>query len=275
MVLPEQDSSIFAMHYLRAIAVTEVFLQVRHEGGHLNQQAAILETQISDADARLKNLGAALSERRAGIEEILTQIEAVETKQRELETELHNVPKKIRAVEETIAAQLSLNKTDELWRSEARFATRAYVCSFFVLIALLVGVPIAIFCAQDEILGIITKIEGAVAFAGNTDQNTLVAAAIVSRLAIIGLPVALYIWAIKLIVRFNSRSMLLMDDARHRVAMLNTFLYLLKQEAATIQDRGALLEAMFRRAPGHGPETVEPPSLTDIMNYGKDVGAKP
>tara|TARA_R110002020_G_scaffold467027_4_gene690191 strand:- start:7107 stop:7325 length:219 start_codon:yes stop_codon:yes gene_type:complete len=66
------------------------------------------------------------------------------------------------------------------------------------------------------------------------------------------------------------RSMLLMDDARARVTMLDTYLFLISQDAAVKQDRGAILEALFRRAPGHGSDTSEPPHFTDLLRYGQE-----
>jgi hypothetical protein len=65
-----------------------------------------------------------------------------------------------------------------------------------------------------------------------------------------------------------------MDDARQRVTMLNTYLFLIEQDAAVKQDRGAILEALFRRAPGHGGDTVEPPHFTDLLRYGQETAPK-
>jgi hypothetical protein len=76
---------------------------------------------------------------------------------------------------------------------------------------------------------------------------------------------ALYFWLIKLVVRFNMRSMLLMDDARQRATMLETYYRMIEKGAATNEDRALVLQALMRPAPGHGPDSVEPPNFTDVI----------
>lgn len=268
------DVGAFILSLQRGFAICEVFYQSREFGSHIVQQSARLDAQLADAVVRVNNLDLSLAERRTHLEELALNIGEAQANQSALHADLEDLPGKISALETKMMAQLGLRDTDKLWKRQAQFATAAFWLSFALLLAILVGSPFAIYCYRGELLALIASIETAAAAAASRDEAVLATAVIISRLALIGLPVALLIWAIKLIVRFNTRSMLLMDDARHRVAMLNTFLFLLKQEAATIQDRGALLEALFRRTPGHGPETVEPPNLTDLMNYGKEIGSR-
>jgi hypothetical protein len=131
---------------------------------------------------------------------------------------------------------------------------------------------VAAYLYREEVLSLLSEIERNVINVQSVPQEGVAATLIVfGRLLLIGVPIGFVVWAIKLIVRYNNRSLLLMDDASQRITMLNTYLFLVKQGAATLQDRGALLEAMFRRAPGHGPETIDPPSMTDIMKYGQDL----
>ncbi|TBY41585.1 hypothetical protein [Rhizobium leguminosarum] len=162
--------------------------------------------------------------------------------------------------------QVRMKATHVLWRGEARWKSAGYYISLTALLVILGSIPVTTYAYRGEILALVNEVEGTIRATNNAVTATIIAA---GRLLLIGIPVAGLVWALKLLVRFNMRSMLLMDDARQRVTMLNTYLFLVKEGAATPQDRGALLEAMFRRAPGHGPETIDPPNMADLMKYGE------
>lgn len=170
--------------------------------------------------------------------------------------------------------QIGMNETKKLWSTQETKGSRAYFSSLMLILALLIGAPIAVWMNKSYLIEYISNIERAFLLSGEFSPG-FAAVGVASRLLLITAPLALLIWAIRLLVRFNIRSMLLMDDASQRVTMLNTYLFLVDKGAATIQDRGALLEAMFRRAPGHGPETIEPPNLTDVMKYGETMRENP
>lgn len=170
--------------------------------------------------------------------------------------------------------QIGMNETKKLWSAQALKGTRAYFASLILIMLLLIGTPIMVWINVGDLIEYISGIEKAFLMTGDYSA-AFAAVGVTSRLLLITAPFALLIWAIRLLVRYNVRSMLLMDDASQRVTMLNTYLFLVDKGAATIQDRGALLEAMFRRAPGHGPETIEPPNLTDVMKYGETMRESP
>lgn len=56
----------------------------------------------------------------------------------------------------------------------------------------------------------------------NQQNPVVLTIATISRLGIVTIPLALYFWLIKLVVRFNIRSMLLMDDAGQRATIIET-----------------------------------------------------
>ncbi|MGF6255368.1 DUF6161 domain-containing protein [Ensifer sp. LBL] len=169
--------------------------------------------------------------------------------------------------------QMRLKETDKLWRNEGHKAAKHYYWSLGGLVLLLAALPIlAITLFKTDLLAYIQQIEANIEAATKGSAGVAPVGAAIGRIFLLTVPIAFFIWAVKLLVRYNMRSMLVMDDANHRVAILNTYLFLVKQEVAKVEDRGALLEAMFRRMPGHGPETIDPPSLPDIMRYGQTVG---
>lgn len=173
----------------------------------------------------------------------------------------------------SIAESLKLQEARRLWTSSANRAGRAYFWSSIALLLLLVAVPAIAIWQSNAIFGFFRAIGNAVLvdLPENASETAILIAA-VSRLVLVTLPVALYIWLIRIVVRFNMRSLLLMDDANQRNTMLETYLHLVEQDAELKQDRPLILEALFRRTPGHGPETIEPPNLTDILRIGTPGG---
>ena len=107
---------------------------------------------------------------------------------------------------------------------------------------------------------------------GDNPGAVAMAVSVISRLVVIAVPLALYFWLIRLVGRFNMRSMLLMDDARQRATMLETYYKMIERSAATVKDRALVLQALMRPAPGHGPDTVEPPNFTEVIDKAMDKG---
>ncbi|WP_181181392.1 hypothetical protein, partial [Mesorhizobium sp. B1-1-5] len=81
-----------------------------------------------------------------------------------------------------------------------------------------------------------------------------------------------YLWVLKAVMRFFMRSMLLMDDARQRETMLDTYILLTEKGKADERDRPLILWALFRQTPGHGPDGIEPPDFTEVINAGFNRG---
>lgn len=88
------------------------------------------------------------------------------------------------------------------------------------------------------------------------------------RLIVFTVPVFVWLWAGRALMRYFMRSMLLMDDARQRQTMLDTYFLLSDKGRADERDRPLVLWALFRQTPGHGPDGIEPPDFTEVINAG-------
>ncbi|MFC6448415.1 hypothetical protein, partial [Shinella zoogloeoides] len=93
------------------------------------------------------------------------------------------------------------------------------------------------------------------------------------RLIVFSVPVFVYLWTMRAVMRFFMRSMLLMDDARQRQTMLETYFMLTGSGRADERDRPLILWALFRQTPGHGSDGVEPPDFTEVINAGMKRGS--
>lgn len=245
----------------------------------LRERPAEMIEAIGRSDAKLAETSVAADELRSLIEQSAQKIAELQIRNESntkygdsfLE-QLKGIQNDVSGWKRAIDEQIKLDSARTLWGTRARNDAWAFYLSGIVLALILIGIPVAAFWHRNEILAFLLTVEGALKQGSSGDDvvaNTITA---VGRLALISAPLAFVVWMVRLIVRYNMRSMLLMDDAQQRVTMLNTYLYLIERDGASKADRGAILEALFRRAPGHGPDTVEPPHFTDLLKYGQDSG---
>jgi hypothetical protein len=166
----------------------------------------------------------------------------------------------VKALEERIG----FDQAKGLWDRRSREYTIAFAISASASLGLIAAVIWSAFIYRQDVMDYFFEVERRLT-AGAGPQGGEIAQAIAtfSRLAFITVPLALLVWVVRILLRFNMRSMLLMDDARQRVTMLNTYLFMVSRDVAVKEDRATILEALFRRAPGHGSEPVEP-SLTIV-----------
>ncbi|OBQ68427.1 hypothetical protein EFV37_24955 [Mesorhizobium loti] len=171
-------------------------------------------------------------------------------------------------------ARTAYRQVVSYWSDRATDSWRALVISSLALAVFLIGLPILAVLENDTVINFLKHLTDATNVPLGSEPNAVVlTVATVSRLVVITIPLALYFWLIKLLVRFNIRSMLLMDDARQRETIIETYYKMIEQEAATKEDRSMILQALCRPPPGHGGDNVEPPSVTDIIEraVGKSV----
>lgn len=188
----------------------------------------------------------------------------------------------IAAFSAAIREELKINTAKRLWDARSIANQRAFTMSALV-VAMLILVPIIlVYIFRNEVISYLHVLETPVvnfgpATTGLTNGGAsgphLSPASLtvitIGRLLTVTIPIALWFWLIKLVVRYNYRSMILADDARQRSTMMDTYFHLIEQQAASVEDRALILAALFRPAPGHGPESVEPPDFTDFINKMK------
>ena len=242
--------------------------------------AASLNNSQSAVEAAKRELAKeidSLNEKVAGYENkvsVLTgEIRGIESDLDKFRSSVDQPAEQLETFKEAIIERLKLQEARKLWVGNAVAAKKAYRISWVILIFLLVLVPAFAILQSSAIFTFFRAIGQAVLvdLPENASETAILIAA-VSRLVLVTLPVVMYVWLIRIVVRFNMRSLLLMDDANQRNTMLETYLHLVEQDADVKADRPLILEALFRRTPGHGPETIEPPNLTDIMNVGARLG---
>ena len=208
---------------------------------------------------------------------------AFEQKTLEFEDKNKEIDSNIRQLRADLDAQVARFGTEaarKLWGEREKQSRFALIASSIAIFFLIAAPILGAICFTPEVLHYLAQIvaasslptmdaNGQVLPAPNDTQITIAA---IGRLVIVTLPVFLYIWAIRLVVRFNSRSLMLLDDARLRLTMLDTFFHLIEKEGAVKEDRALVLNALFRPGPGHG-DNVDPPNFTELVT--KAMGSTP
>ncbi|UXT96749.1 hypothetical protein [Agrobacterium tumefaciens] len=238
--------------------------------GKLFDDQKLLHAQASEATAKAQM-------------ELATTSHDFEQKALELEERTDAINGDIRQLRADLDAQVAKFGTEaarKLWGQREKQSQIALVVSSVAIFLMIAG-PIALaVCMTPEVLHYLAQIVAASALptidnAGQplpTPSEAQVTIAAIGRLVIVTVPIFLYVWAIRLVVRFNSRSLMLLDDARMRLTMLDTFFHLIAKEGAVKEDRALVLNALFRPAPGHG-DNVEPPNFTELVT--KAIGPSP
>lgn len=164
------------------------------------------------------------------------------------------------------------------WISRARWSALAFGLSMLALLILLAYIPYYALSHYEEVLKFVRRVGETIiptpAVPGtnpqaNTPQAPIqpeIAQAIlatVGRLIVIAAPAALYFWLIRILVRYNMHALVLMNDARQRATIMDTYIHLHAKNIALPEDRPVMFGAMFRPLPGQ-PSDVEPPNLVDI-----------
>jgi hypothetical protein len=186
-----------------------------------------------------------------------------------LKADLEAASARMSALQERLATM----SAKKLWDRRAKSNAAAFWISTFVLCVLLVGAPVWAIVKLDWTLGVLTRILETTMRGLPAPEGALYAVSIATRLVVTTLPIILYLWVIRLIVRFNLRSLALMDDATQRDTMMDTYFHLIEKQAAIKEDRALILAALFRPLPGQGTDNVEPPNFTEFVT--KAMGQNP
>lgn len=170
-------------------------------------------------------------------------------------------------VQQAATELLKLKNTQEMWDELAKRATNDASLSLATLAALII-VPIALVLIFPGFFG--SLLHSLLGLAAGPISSPPTAAEVtafaISRVVILSLPIVVYFWVIRLVVRYWTRSLLLQDDARARDTMLKTYRQLIEDRGATADaDRAIVLAAIFRPIPGHGNDT-DPPKLAEMFS---------
>lgn len=266
----KSESDIFGLNFL--------------ERQRLNYITNEVETLLDEQRGRVGNLAKITEEAKLHVDDVVQRVnidtgvvhEKLSGMERSLEastSELSALLKRIETAEEhvksfakAIREELQVDATKRLWNRRALGSAFSFWTSALVIGGAILLPPYWAFTHIEVVVEFLRRIgDAAVQGLPNDATAAQLTAATISRLVIVSAPLALYFWAIKLIVRFNTRSMVLMDDARQRQTTMDTYFHLVENNKATPEERGLMLNALFKPLPGQGQDNVDPPNFMELV----------
>ncbi len=240
----------------------------RHSIGILGKLTEEAGTRFDETIERLRIDSDATQTKVSGMNQTL---EASREDLTALLNEVDTAKEHVQAFAKAVREELKVDATKKLWNRRATDSAFSFWASAIVIAGAILYPPYWAF-THIEVVVLFLRRVGDAAVQGLPAEATAaqLTAATISKLVIVSAPLALYFWAIKLIVRFNTRSMVLMDDARQRQTTMDTYFHLVESNKASVEERGLMLNALFKPLPGQGQENVEPPNFIEIINKKPD-----
>ncbi len=247
----------------------------------INQSLAHIVTSAAGVESNLREAhsgaDAWLAEAKNSLDEIASTVDKMKTDVAASSERLDVVTKAIGSTEAQIEAfsisvreELRIDATKKLWRNRAFGSTVSFWISAVIIAAAILGPPWWAIYHIEMVFAFLKRVGDAATQGLPLDATSAqLTAATISRLVVITAPLALYFWAVKLLVRFNTRSMVLMDDARQRHTTMDTYFHLIERNGATTEERGLMLNALFRPLPGQGQDNVDPPNFIELVKKGE------
>ncbi|MBX9456148.1 MAG: hypothetical protein KL863_09055 [Rhizobium sp.] len=174
----------------------------------------------------------------------------------------------------TVQLEERLRLSTDHWEGRARWSAIAFSCSLVMLLAIFLGAPSLAFIFQADVQAFFADFATAAyrelcptLAPGEKCEPHAGQLAIVSlnRLVAIALPLLLFFWLIKLLVRYNLHALVMGNDARQRSTMIKTFLYLADKDVVKKEDKTELLSAIFRPPPGTTGDSIEIPDVIEVV----------
>lgn len=232
-----------------AIEMQDLVIKTREDSAKFFADAKTSLADVIEASQKVKQ---ETLENQQRIEDIIKSIGATEGQ--------------VNAFAASVREELKIDTTKILWKDRAFWSATSFWTSAVVVAFAILAPPLWALTHIEAVLAVLKRVGDAATQGLPSDATAAqLTAATISRLVVISAPLGLYFWAIKLLVRFNTRSMVLMDDARQRHTTMDTYFHLIERSGATTEERGLMLNALFRPLPGQGQENVEPPNFMELV----------
>lgn len=227
---------------------------------------AIVDETKGRLDETIQRLGVESEATRAKVSGMSQTLETSREALTALLKEVDTAEEHVQAFAKAVREELKVDATKKLWKRRATGSAFSFWVSAIVIGGAIIYPPYWAFTHIEVVVLFLRRVGDAAVQGLPADATAAqLTAATISRLVIVSAPLALYFWAIKLIVRFNTRSMVLMDDARQRQTTMDTYFHLVESSKASAEERGLMLNALFKPLPGQGQENVEPPNFLELV----------
>ncbi|MCZ4432048.1 hypothetical protein O3S81_20265 [Agrobacterium sp. SOY23] len=234
-----------------------------------NATTEIVDTykkEIDKLNANRSHVEERLNERIIGLQDYISRAEDAEARLVALNASISLTEENLAAFKKAAEERAGQSQSRQHWSRRVKINSAGFISSLVLILFFLIIVPVLGVIYSSEILLFLKSVNSEISNElGDSPNAAQVTMAAVNRLLLIGAPVALYFWLVRILVRYNSMALALMDDAHQRRTMIDTYIHLIEHQVARTEDRAILLNAIFRASPGQGSD-VEPPSFVDLID---------
>ncbi|MGO6707618.1 hypothetical protein [Rhizobium johnstonii] len=237
----------------------------------ISEEVTIRRKEGAEVGDLIRDLSAQVHDLREQIKLSESYVIAAEAKSTSTISKIENIDTVYDGFKSAIEARFKIQAPKELWEIRRGKAAKAfYISAIMLAIALIILPGIAVYNYRAIIL-VVQNISDALIAVAKTDggrvelsssQLTIVT---INRLLIIAFPLALYVWAAKLLVRYTVRSLALADDATMRQTVVDSYYRLNADHQLTPEDARLMLTALFRPAPGQSADSSDFPDVIEFV----------
>ncbi|OAE39736.1 hypothetical protein [Brucella intermedia] len=266
------------------IALREIYLESDNASGEMALNAASFRAETIDASKRFEQFNEEFQKKTDALIAELGKLEQshkdheikvdnfladFDSKKIDFEGIKEDTINSIKNYERSVNEYLKTNILGEFWSNRAWWAAFSLVGSIFVIAALvaLAGFGVYFFAPQIKKLITLGDLSIVEMFLLRENVSSMVSLQL-TRAFLIAVPVVLYFWIMKLAIRFFMRSLLLMDDARQRNTIMQSYIQMVRDNAVDEKVLPIIMWALCRQVPGHGPDGIEPPDFSEVINAG-------
>lgn len=229
-----------------------------------------IKAQLADLDAKLENrrveFDAVKVHEKEELEKLALRNVALSSTQADVADAFEKTEKRIENFEKSIREQLRLSSTRQTWASNYEKGRIDFAISIGILVIFFLTAIAVPYYFGERVIDAVNAFDLSALLSGGSVGTSV--AHQLSRLVVVSVPIVVFLWMLRAAMRYFMRSLLLMDDARQRQTMLETYFLLIEAGRADERDRPLVLWALFRQTPGHGPDGIEPPNFTEVINAG-------
>lgn len=184
----------------------------------------------------------------------------------QLETTVNSTDAGVAAFTTAVRESMGHEESSELWRSQAKSHRIAFWVSGAVVLFLLVGVPLIAFFKLESIFAMRTTLQKVVLGPASGAGEAALTIGAVSNLIFTAVPLILFFWLIRFLIRYNQHNLLLMEDALQRHTMMDVYVKLIAdQQASPPEDRRIVLEALFRPTVSQVQDSADMPNVIELI----------
>lgn len=257
------------------LSISEVIRYIEEERQAIDLKYEFIASEFQGKIASAEAKFVSLKENYTALNALISELnkssnqltEKVNQQVDDLNKSLDNFSEKFDSRKEALEKRLQLNDLGRLWEGVAKRSKIATIVTSIIIGILVIIGFIVSYEWGGEIVDFLVKHGEASVEQSKQSDSTWIGIQL-SRIIVVTVPTVLFVWVIKLLVRFLFRSLALFDDAVQRKTIMDSYFMLVERNAVDDKILPLIIWALCRQVPGHGHDGIDPPDFSEVINAG-------